>query len=95
MKRRTRLLCYVFGSAAILLIAAEIALRLTPFPAGLASPPPGSTEFLDRNGTSLRILLVDERRYAKSCALNEISPHLINATLSAEDRRFHDHSGID
>lgn len=79
----------------VLLLAAEIALRLTPFPEGLASPPPGSTEFLDRHGTSLRLLLVDGRRYAKPCGLDDISPHLIDATLSAEDRRFYHHSGID
>jgi penicillin-binding protein 1C len=41
------------------------------------------------------MLLVDERRYAKHCALDEISPHLIDATLSAEDQRFFRHSGID
>lgn len=86
---------YAIGSAVVLLLVAEIALRFTPFPAGLASPPPGSTEFLDRHGNSLRLLLVDERRYAKSCALDEISPHLVEATLSAEDRRFYHHSGID
>ncbi len=88
-------MCYGIGSAAVLLFSAEVALRLTPFPAGLTSPPQGSTEFLDRHGNSLRLLLVDERRYAKQCALGEISPHLIDATLSAEDRRYFHHSGID
>jgi penicillin-binding protein 1C len=86
---------YLIGSAALLLLAMEIALRFTPFPAALASPPPGSVDFLDRHGTSLRLLLVDERRYAKPCVLDDMSPHLIDATLSAEDRRFHEHSGID
>ncbi|MCU0778512.1 MAG: penicillin-binding protein 1C [Akkermansiaceae bacterium] len=95
MKRASKYFCYAIGSAAVLLIAAEMGLRFTPFPAGLASPPPGSTEFLDRNGASLRLLLVDERRYAKRSALDDISPHLIDATLSAEDRRFYHHSGID
>lgn len=95
MKRGKRFLCYAIGSAAVLLLAVEIALRFTPFPSELASPPLGSTEFLDRHGNSLRLLLVDERRYAKSCTLDEISPQLINATLSAEDRRFFHHSGID
>lgn len=95
MKRISKYLCYLIGSVVVLLLLAEIALRFTPFPAGLASPPPGSTEFLDRHGNSLRLLLVDEQRYAKQCAINDISPHLIDATLSAEDRRFYDHSGID
>ncbi|MCU0753422.1 MAG: hypothetical protein MUC40_10475 [Akkermansiaceae bacterium] len=52
MKRASKYFCYAIGSAAVLLIAAEMGLRFTPFPAGLASPPPGSTEFLDRNGAS-------------------------------------------
>ena len=96
MKRRIRrLLAPALGIAALVLLAAEVALRLTPFPAGLATAPPGSTEFLDRHGTSLRMLLVDDARYSKSCTLDGISPHLIAATLAAEDKRFHRHSGID
>jgi penicillin-binding protein 1C len=90
-KRALQVIC---GVAAILLTA-EIALRLTPFPAELASAPPGSTEFLDRNGRPLRMLLVDERRYARKCALDDVAPQLIHATLCAEDRRFYHHSGID
>ena len=95
MKRTRRRLIYLLAAIGLLWLAVEIALRLTPFPTELASPPPGSAEFLDRHGNPLRMLLVDERSYAKSCALEDISPHLIDATLSAEDRRFFDHSGID
>lgn len=95
MKRRAKSIYVTLGSVAVLLLAVEIALRLTPFPEELTSPPPGSTEFLDRHGNSLRLLLVDERRYAKHCTLDEISPHVIDATLSAEDKRFFKHSGID
>jgi penicillin-binding protein 1C len=84
---------------AIVLVAAilafDIALRLTPFPAELQRTPPESTEFLDRNGKPLRTLLVEERRFARQCALADISPNLIAATLSAEDRRFRSHCGID
>jgi penicillin-binding protein 1C len=95
MRRSVKRMSGLIGSAALLLLATEIALRLTPFPEGLASPPPGSVDFLDRHGTPLRLLLVDERHYAKPCVIDDISPHLIDATLSAEDRRFHGHSGID
>ncbi len=72
-----------------------LALHLTPFPASLLATPGRSTEFLDRHGAPLRTLLVDQRRYARHCTLADISPHLINATLSAEDRRFRSHPGID
>jgi len=95
MKRGLRWACWLIGCASVLLLVAELALRLTPFPKGLVSPPPGSTEFLDRHGASLRMLLVDEQRYAKSCNQADISEHVIEATLSAEDHRFYHHSGID
>ena len=60
------------GGAAIFL-----ALRLTPLPASLENGQPVSTEFLDRNGLPLRLMLVDEQRYAQRCTLAEISPALI------------------
>src|SRR5687767_1032665 len=70
---------------AIVLLAAfatlGIALRLTPMPAGLEAGTIGSTEFLDREGRPLRLLLAEERRYAQRCVLGEVSPQLIGATL--------------
>jgi penicillin-binding protein 1C len=85
-------------SAAVFLSAiagVEVALRLTPMPAGLEAGYVGSTEFLDREGRPLRLMLAEERRYAQRCALGEVSPQLIAATLSAEDQRFRNHFGID
>jgi penicillin-binding protein 1C len=76
-------------------IAIEAALRLTPMPAALESGFIGSTEFLDREGRPLRLMLADERRYAQRSSLQEVSPQLIAATLSAEDQRFRSHWGID
>lgn len=64
-------------------------------PATLESGYVGSAEFLDRDGRPLRILLAEERRYAQRCTLNDISPELIAATISAEDQRFRSHSGVD
>jgi penicillin-binding protein 1C len=73
----------------------EVAMWLTPFPAELESPPPSSVEFLDREGRPLRTLLVDERRYSRRAELSDVAPSLIQATISAEDRRFHRHCGVD
>ena len=78
------------GGAAIFL-----ALRLTPLPASLESGPPVSAEFTDRTGRPLRLMLVDERRYSQRCTLAEMSPAIIAATLSAEDKRFRAHCGVD
>jgi len=75
--------------------ALELALRLTPLPEELSANRTPSVEFLDRNGKSLRALLVDEQRLERHCALSEVSPWVIAATLGAEDKRFHRHRGID
>jgi len=75
--------------------ALELALHFTPIPAALLSGRIDSTEFLDRDGQPLRLMLVGERRYTQRCSLSEISPALIVATISAEDRRFRSHWGID
>ena len=96
MKTRIRKLT-VRGTIALALLAAmsEITMRFTPFPASLENEPPRSTEFLDRDGKPLRTLLVEERRFARRCSLADVSPHVIAATLSAEDKRFRSHFGVD
>lgn len=94
MKRRRLLIGGLLALGAMIGLG-EIALRYTQFPAGLLTEPPVSAEFLDREGRSLRTILAEERRFSRRCELSEISPHLIAATLSAEDQRFHDHSGVD
>ncbi|HEV7404684.1 MAG TPA: transglycosylase domain-containing protein [Chthoniobacteraceae bacterium] len=83
------------GTALILLAGAEVALRLTPFPAALETAPPPSTEFVDRTGQPLRMLLAEERRYAQRCTLAQVAPSLLTATIAAEDRRFFTHHGVD
>ncbi len=95
MKRWRRKLCR--GGAALVLAAGAfaVALRLTPMPAALEAGLVGSAEFLDREGRALRLMLADERRFARRCTLADVSPQLIAATLSAEDRRFREHGGID
>lgn len=77
------------------IVAAGIALRLTPIPKSLERGVVPSVEFVDRNGRPLRTMLVDQRRYARRVQLTEISPHMIDATLSAEDRHFYHHIGVD
>ena len=76
-------------------IAAGIALRFTPIPKTLERGAIPSVEFVDRNGRPLRTMLVDQRRYARRVQLAEVSPHMVDATLSAEDRHFYRHVGID
>ena len=86
---------WVAVAVVLVVVAFEVALRLTPFPEALKNEPAASTEFLDRNGKPLRALLVDERRFSRRCRIGEISPHMTAATLSAEDKRFRSHCGVD
>ena len=84
--------------AALLVIAAcgvYIAAALQEFPAHLAGPGAASTEFVDRNGEPLRTMLVEEKAYRRRVALEDISPHVVAATLAAEDRSFYAHPGFD
>ena len=73
----------------------EIAWRLTPVPLGLTQSPPESVKFVDRTGKPLRRVLQDQRIYRSRCSLSDVSPNAIAATLSAEDKRFRVHSGVD
>ena len=86
------------GLAAILVLGwfgLEIAWRLTPVPLELTQLPPDSVEFVDRTGKPLRRVLQDQRIYRSRCSLSDVSPNAIAATLSAEDKRFRVHSGVD
>ncbi len=78
----------IVALAAVLVVAAGV-------PDHLRGDAPASTEFLDRNGAPLRTLLVDETHYRRDVALADVSPHLIAATLAAEDARFFAHPGFD
>ena len=72
-----------------------LALCLTPLPSGIRQEPVGSVEFVDRNGRSLRTLLAEDSRFSRECKLSDVSPNVVAATVSAEDKRFRFHPGID
>ena len=68
---------------------------LVPFPSALLQPPPTGPDITDRQGASLRRLLAGGRRTLGIVPLSEIPPALWKATIAAEDKRFHQHGGID
>lgn len=78
-----------------IIFAAFLFLRFAPLPESLGNPPCPSVEFLDRHEIPLRLLLVDQSRYQQITVLDAISPHLIDATIAAEDARFFHHHGVD
>jgi penicillin-binding protein 1C len=87
--------CVLAVIAALGWILLESVWRLTPVPSTLTELPPQSVEFVDREGRPLRRVLQDQKIYRSRCSLSEVSPNAIAATLSAEDKRFRAHSGID
>lgn len=59
----------------------------------LAYQPIVSTQILDRNDRLLYTIYKDENRTV--VPLHDVSPHLINATISIEDQNFYHHFGFD
>jgi penicillin-binding protein 1C len=66
-----------------------------PFPKSKLSPGAIiSVQLLDRNGVFLREVLSDEGGRCRWVKLEDISPHLLNATIAAEDKLFFFHHGV-
>ena len=91
-RRLTTVTALLFG---ILVFGSLLFFCFAPLPDALRNPPRPSVEFLDRHEIPLRLLLVDKARYQQITPLDAISPHLINATIAAEDARFFHHHGVD
>jgi penicillin-binding protein 1C len=75
-------------------IVCDLGIRCVPIPRALLRPPIQSIALTDRNGIPLRETRVAER-FSHELALEEVPPHVINAVLAAEDKRFFSHHGID
>ena len=66
-----------------------------PFPKSKLNPGAViSLRLLDRNGVLLREVLSDEGGRCRWVKLGDISPHLLNATIVAEDKLFLFHHGV-
>jgi penicillin-binding protein 1C len=69
-------------------------MEFVSIPPALLRPPIQSIALFDRNGTSLREARVEER-FSRELTMNDVPPHVVNALLAAEDKRFYRHAGID
>ncbi|MFT7581229.1 MAG: penicillin-binding protein 1C [Myxococcota bacterium] len=84
----------VAGSVAVIAIAVWI--TAVPFPeTALHFDDIASTRVVDRNGRLLRETLSAQEGRGEWLPLARISPHLVAATIHAEDKRFYAHAGID
>jgi penicillin-binding protein 1C len=82
------------------LLALALRAAATPLPPELRAPARGaagseSIRFVDRDGRALRELRADDATRARVVRLPEVGDDMVHAILAAEDRRFHDHAGVD
>jgi penicillin-binding protein 1C len=66
-----------------------------PLPAGLLDRPAPTLELTDRAGVPLRTTRTPDGSLAQWLPLSEMDPELLVAFVAAEDRRFHEHHGVD
>ncbi|MBN2722959.1 MAG: penicillin-binding protein 1C [Deltaproteobacteria bacterium] len=82
----------------ILIVGVKAAVYLIPlnskYNLGKVSGKYSSSRYLDRNGVVLREFAGSKSRFYTWTPLQKISPHLINAALSGEDRNFMNHRGV-
>ncbi len=80
-------------------LAGLVALASLPFLANALEPSlgavPTSPLVLDRHGRLLRAFTVADGRWRLPVTLAEVDPLFIRMLLACEDRRFHDHGGVD
>jgi penicillin-binding protein 1C len=86
--------CVLLALAGLVVAAVEAASYLIDLPAELARPEQ-SLRLLDRKGRLLREVRSGRETRARPVPLDELSRHVVPATLAAEDRRFWSHGGVD
>lgn len=79
--------------AAVLLLVGWA--RLGPLPHGLLDDPAPSTIVVDRSGVPLYEARAADGTRSIKLSADTLPPHLVAATVAAEDHRFWSHSGID
>ncbi|KAA3614513.1 MAG: penicillin-binding protein 1C [Planctomycetota bacterium] len=87
---RSSLITAVVAAAVI-----GICWQIYPFPEDLLEAPPSSPLVFDRHGRVLAARVARDEQWRLPIALDQIHPHLVEATLAVEDSRFHQHPGVD
>jgi penicillin-binding protein 1C len=92
-----RIALVVLGAAALAPPAAWwVAVRAGSYPRARLEPAPAaSLTVLDAQGAVLRQDATGAGGRERWVPLARISPHLVNATVASEDRRFRKHAGVD
>ena len=83
-------------AAGTILLGFTAALFLWPIPAELYNhQDAASVRITDRNGILLQERPLSDEGRSRWVALEDVSPHVITATIAIEDRRFRSHHGVD
>ena len=90
----SRLKKALFIAGAVLCALAILSLFLPISREKLDPGPVISLRLLDRNGVLLREVLSDEGGRCRWVGLPDIPPHLVQATIAAEDKSFYFHRGV-
>ncbi len=77
------------------LVVAGLWLRLGALPPGLLDDPAPSTMVVDRRGVTLYEARAQDGTRGMALTPDTLPPHLVAATIAAEDRRFWSHPGVD
>jgi penicillin-binding protein 1C len=54
-----------------------------------------STEVVDRDGALLRAFATPDGRWRLTVNLDQVDPQFVEMLIAYEDKRFHEHSGVD
>src|SRR5688500_20268336 len=77
------------------LVVAGLWLRLGALPPGLLDDPAPSRMVVDRRGVILYEARAQDGTRGVALRPDALPPHLVAATIAAEDRRFWSHPGVD
>lgn len=96
-RRRWRIVAAAgFVAAALPLVGAGAFLALDR---AYPLPPLGeiavSPQVVDRDGRLLRAFATEEGRWRLPVGLDEVDPQFVRMLIAYEDKRFHDHAGVD
>ncbi len=94
-KRSPLVLRILLASGGLVLLLILLADWFYPVPKEVLSPPPLTTQLLDRSGRLIAEIPTAGAREAMHLTLRELGPFLPAATIALEDRRFHAHTGVD
>ncbi|NGO50677.1 penicillin-binding protein 1C [Allomesorhizobium camelthorni] len=95
----TRLRKLVIGAAALFGATSATALGLLQLDRAFPPPLPEklvvSTEVVDRDGALLRAFATPDGRWRLAANLDQVDPQFVEMLIAYEDKRFHEHSGVD